>query len=145
MTEGMKQWLVPTSCLGCAISITAFKRGDTIWDDSIYICTLSDHTHLYYNSWRGRLRLAWRALKGDYPQDIGLDLPEDIAAFRKAMDEVYVWLNTDRHEKITDQEKSNIFQEQQSSGRIMVHLLECDEAHKHQAPGCCRKDCWCRS
>lgn len=92
MTEGMKQWLVPTSCLGCAISITAFKRGDVIWDDSIHISALSGHSHLYYNSWRGRLHFAWEALKGNYLDDIDLNLPEDIETFKKTMDEVYLWL-----------------------------------------------------
>lgn len=23
------------------------------------------------------------------------------------------------------------------------HKLGCDEAHAHQAPDCCRSDCWC--
>ncbi len=96
MTEGMKQWLVKTSCLGCAISIVAFKRGDTTWDDSVYISMLSDHSHLYHNSWRGRLHFAWQALKGNSLKDISLDLPEDIEAFKKAMDEVYAWLKEGR-------------------------------------------------
>ena len=89
----MKQWLIPTSCLGCAINIVAFKRDDgTIWDDSVYIKMLSDHSHLYFNMWRTRLRFAWKALRGNYLEDISLDLPEDIEAFKKAMDEVHEWL-----------------------------------------------------
>ncbi len=93
MTNGMKQWIVKTSCLGCVISITAFRRErDSIWDDSMYISTLSEHSQLWHNSWRGRLHFAWGALRGRLPQDIGLDLPEDIKTFKDTMHEVYEWL-----------------------------------------------------
>jgi len=27
---------------------------------------------------------------------------------------------------------------------ILAHKLGCDEYHVHQAPGCCRADCWCK-
>jgi len=144
MTEDMKQWLVKTSCLGCAVSIVAFKRGDVIWDASIYINMLSQHAHLYYNSWRGRIHFAWQALKGNHLEDISLDLPEDIQAFKEAMDEVYLWLKRgDRKQRI--KEKSGMFDEQESSGRLIKHKIGCKAPGTHNVPGCCASDCWCRT
>ncbi len=87
--------LVPTSCLGCAIRIVAFKDEERLMYNSAYIMWLSNHSHLYYKSWRGRLRLAWRALRGKDIEDINLDTMEDVEAFDAAWRRIVEWLRLD--------------------------------------------------
>jgi len=57
-----KTIVLPSSCLGCATRLVAFRdKRDKAWS-SLYITNLSDHAHLYMNCWRGRFRTAWHAL-----------------------------------------------------------------------------------
>jgi hypothetical protein len=85
-----REWLVKSSCLGCCIHIIAFKRHH-VEDVSVYLTLLSDHAHLYRNSWRGRLRFAWQALRGNIPSHIDLETFRDLEYFKIAMDEAYRW------------------------------------------------------
>lgn len=80
-----------TSCLGCAVRIIAFKDNDERLN-SAYITWLSDHSHLYQSSWRGRLRFAWLALRGKPISDIWLDIMEDVEKFNAAWRATYEWL-----------------------------------------------------
>lgn len=83
---------VETCCLGCAIRIVAFKNKKDSRDSSIYLTLLSDHMHVWVNSWRGRLKLAWWALKGKEVGDIELGWLDDIEEFKEKFDEVYKWI-----------------------------------------------------
>ena len=89
----MKTELIETSCLGCVIRIIAFRDEDERMN-SAHITWLSDHSHLYQNSWKGRLSLAWMALRGKPIEDIDLDTTTDIAAFDKAWRGIVDWLNS---------------------------------------------------
>ena len=94
----MREFFAKSSCLGCVIRLAVFKREVPLdVDNSIYISTLSDHVHLYRNSWRGRLRFAWRALKGDMPEDICLEMTEDVEEFKKTFDEAYDYLKMSKN------------------------------------------------
>jgi hypothetical protein len=89
----MKEILLPSSCLGCALRLVAF-RGRTIVDESepewssLYITELSDHSHLYRNSWRGRLKFAWDALRGKPQSDIGCETLDEIKALHEAIGQI---------------------------------------------------------
>ena len=91
MNDREKIELFLTSCIGCAVRIVAFKDEDERMD-SAYITWLSKHSHLYQNSWRGRLRLAWIALRGKPIEDISLNMTSDIEAFDKAWQTIVSWL-----------------------------------------------------
>jgi hypothetical protein len=84
----MKEILLPTSCLGCAIRLVAFPDKEQPEFASLYITTLSDHVHLWQNSWRGRLHLAKRALSGKPPEDIACETITEMKALHKAIGEL---------------------------------------------------------
>ncbi len=86
-----KRVIIPTTCLECAIQIVAFREDDSRMN-SIHITSLSSSYHMYNRTFIGRLRNAWNALKANPMADIDLMVNDDIASFRNAMSEIYVWL-----------------------------------------------------
>jgi hypothetical protein len=85
----MKTELVETICLGCVIRLVAFRHQKHPEWSSMHISTLSNHTHTWHRSLRGRLYFAWKALKGEVPADIDLEGVEDIDKFKAAFDRLY--------------------------------------------------------
>lgn len=90
----MKEILLPTSCLGCALRLVAFRDKETPAWSSLYIYELSNHVHLWHNSWRGRLYLAKRALQGKPPEDIGCESLDEMKALHKAIGELIQFVET---------------------------------------------------
>ena len=99
MKERQKTELFLTSCLGCAVRIVAFRNEDERMH-SAYITWLSRHSHLYQNSLRGRLRLAWLALRGKNIEDIVLDTTGDILAFDRAWQNIVGWFREENAKNI---------------------------------------------
>lgn len=90
-----KTILLTTSCIGCALRLVAFRdKNNPAWS-SLYIYSLSNHSHLYLNSWRGRIRNAWRILRrGALPEDIGCESLDEATALHKAIGEMIRFIET---------------------------------------------------
>ena len=92
MDERQKTELFLTSCIGCAVRIVAFRDDEDEEMHSVYITWLSEHSHLYQDSWRRRLRLAWQALRGKPIGEIDLDTTGDVVAFDRAWRSIFDWV-----------------------------------------------------
>ena len=91
-----------TSCIECAVRIAAFRDEDERMH-SAYITWLSQHSHLYQNSWRGRLKLAYLALRGKNISDIDLNTTEDILAFDRAWQNIVGWFKEENGKNIASE------------------------------------------
>lgn len=88
----MKQILLPSSCLGCATRLVAFRhKQDKEWS-SMYLTCLSDHAHLWHDCWRGRFYLAWRALRGLQIEDIACETLDEMKALHQAIGEMVAYV-----------------------------------------------------
>lgn len=58
------RWLVSTTCHECFIDVEAFAAGDQTWK-GINIGLLSKHAGQWERGIRGRIKRAWRILRGE--------------------------------------------------------------------------------
>ncbi len=77
-----KRTYVDRCCLGCCFELIAFpkfmgKDGILRHGACLYLTVLSNHAGAYDESWRGRLRNAWRSLRGEPACGIEIMTRED--------------------------------------------------------------------
>jgi len=86
--ESHQEWMLKQDCHCCYIHMSAFREKH---HSSFFLGALSEADDLWY-TWRGRLKVAWSALKGQLIcHDIEFYTAEHVAKFITEVKEVSDW------------------------------------------------------